>query len=70
MQYALVALGLQRLITRAFALAVCFNIGANILFIPQYGIQAAAIATIFSEIVLFPALHVPGARQAAPAKRR
>lgn len=53
MQYVLVALGRQRLITRAFGLAVIFNIVANMIFIPQYGFQAAAIATIASEVVLF-----------------
>ena len=52
-QYALVSLGLQRLVTRAFAAAVAFNVAANVIFIPQYGFQAAAIATIVSEIVLF-----------------
>lgn len=52
-QYALVSLGLQRLVTRAFAAAVVFNVAANILFIPQYGFQAAAVATIVSEAVLF-----------------
>ena len=52
-QYALIALGLQRMITRAFAVAVIFNIAANIIFIPQYGFQAAALATIASELVLF-----------------
>ncbi len=52
-QYALIALGLQRLITRAFVFAVTFNIVANIIFIPQYGFQAAAIATIVSELALF-----------------
>jgi len=65
-QYALVALGLQRLITRAFLLAVAGNIAANLLFIPQYGFQAAALATIASELLLcLPFLfllrrHVPG----------
>ena len=52
-QYALVSLGLQRLVTRAFAAAVVFNVAANVIFIPQYGFQAAAIATIVSEVVLF-----------------
>ncbi len=52
-QYALVALGLQRMVTRAFAAAVVFNVAANIVFIPQYGFQAAAVATIVSEVVLF-----------------
>ncbi len=52
-QYALVSLGLQRMITRAFAAAVAFNVVANLLFIPTYGFQAAAIATIASELALF-----------------
>ena len=52
-QYVLIALGLQRMITRAFVAAVSFNIIANILLIPQFSFQAAAIATIISEIVLF-----------------
>ncbi len=51
-QYALIALGLQRMITRAFAVAVAFNVVANLLFIPRFGFQAAAIATIASEMVL------------------
>jgi O-antigen/teichoic acid export membrane protein len=52
-QYVLIAVGLQRMITRAFAVAVTFNIVVNILFIPQFNFQAAAIATILSELVLF-----------------
>ncbi len=52
-QYALVSLGLQRMVTRAFAAAVVFNVAANAIFIPQYGFQAAAVATIVSELVLF-----------------
>ena len=52
-QYALVSLGQQRLVTRAFAAAVVFNMAANFIFIPQYGFQAAALATIASELVLF-----------------
>ena len=58
-QYALVSLGLQRLVTRAFAAAVVFNVAANVIFIPRYGFQAAAVATIVSEIVLFvPFMHL------------
>ena len=52
-QYVLIAVGLQRMITRAFIVAVLFNIIVNIIFIPQYNFQAAALATIASEIVLF-----------------
>lgn len=52
-QYVLIAVGLQRMITRAFIVAVTFNIVVNIIFIPQFNFQAAALATIASEIVLF-----------------
>ncbi len=52
-QYALIAVEKQRAITRAYIVAVVFNIGANLIFIPQYGYQAAAVITILSEIVLF-----------------
>jgi O-antigen/teichoic acid export membrane protein len=52
-QYALVALDLQRRVTFAFAAACAFNIVANLIFIPQYSYQAAAITTILSEFVLF-----------------
>ncbi|TVR20250.1 MAG: hypothetical protein EA396_10900 [Anaerolineaceae bacterium] len=51
-QYALIAVDLQRMITRAFVVAVTFNIVTNLIFIPRYGYQAAAVTTILSEIVL------------------
>ncbi len=50
--YVLIALGLERMQPRAFALAVGFNIGANLLFIPRYGYVAAGVTTILSEMVL------------------
>ena len=49
--YLLVAAGQQRALTRCFAVAVLFNLGANLLFIPRYGFVAAAVITIFSELV-------------------
>jgi O-antigen/teichoic acid export membrane protein len=52
-QYTLIAVDLQRKITRAFVIAVTFNIVSNVLLIPQYGYKAAAVTTIFSEMVLF-----------------
>lgn len=52
-QYALVALDLQRRVTWAFAAACAFNIITNLIFIPQYGFAAAAVTTIFSELILF-----------------
>ncbi len=51
-QYVLIALDLQRRITWAFFIAVTFNIVANLIFIPEYGYRAAALATIASEAVL------------------
>ncbi len=52
-QYALIALDMQRRITWAFMAAVGFNIVTNLIFVPSYGYQAAAITTILSELVLF-----------------
>ncbi len=57
-QYVLIAVDMHRRITRAFVIAVAFNIIANLIFIPPYGYQAAAIITILSEAVLL----VPFAR--------
>ena len=57
-QYVLIALDLQRKIMRAFIVAVSFNIISNLLLIPEYGYQAAALTTIASEIILL----VPFAR--------
>jgi O-antigen/teichoic acid export membrane protein len=50
--YVLIALGLERLQPRAFAIAVGFNIGANLIFIPRFSFVAASVTTILSEIVL------------------
>jgi len=50
--YVLIALGLERMQPRAFALAVGFNIGANWLLIPRYTYVAAGVITILSEVVL------------------
>jgi O-antigen/teichoic acid export membrane protein len=51
-QYVLIAAGLQRVITPAFALTLAFNLGANLLLTPRYGFVAAAIITVASEVVL------------------
>jgi O-antigen/teichoic acid export membrane protein len=51
-QYVLIALDLQRRITRAFVIAVSFNILTNLIFIPAYGYRAAALTTIASEGLL------------------
>ncbi|HLU10998.1 MAG TPA: polysaccharide biosynthesis C-terminal domain-containing protein, partial [Oceanobacillus sp.] len=51
-QYVLIALDLQRHITRAFFVGVGFNIISNLVLIPQYGYRAAALTTIASEAAL------------------
>jgi O-antigen/teichoic acid export membrane protein len=50
--YVLIALGQQRMLTRAFVVGLGFNLAANIVLLPRYGYPAAAIVTIFSELVL------------------
>lgn len=49
--YALIAVNQQRTITRAFAITLGFNLLANVIFIPLFSYQAAAVITIGSEIV-------------------
>jgi O-antigen/teichoic acid export membrane protein len=49
--YALIAVNQQRTITRAFVITLVFNIVANAILIPQFSYIAAAVVTIFSEIV-------------------
>ena len=51
-QYALIAVDKQRRVTIAFLIATSFNIIVNLIFIPQYGFQAAALSTIASEAAL------------------
>lgn len=50
--YVLIALGLERMQPRAFAIAVGFNVVANLLLIPRYSYVAAAVITVLSEVVL------------------
>jgi O-antigen/teichoic acid export membrane protein len=49
--YVLIALGQQRKLTNAFLIGLSFNVIANLIFIPLYSYQAAAVITILSEIV-------------------
>ena len=51
-QYALIAVDKQRRVTIAFLIATSFNIIVNLLFVPRYGFQAAALSTIASEAAL------------------
>jgi O-antigen/teichoic acid export membrane protein len=52
-QYVLIAVDRQGQITRAFALTAVFNLAANLLLVPRFGIAAAALTTVASEIVLY-----------------
>jgi O-antigen/teichoic acid export membrane protein len=45
----LIAINQQRALTTAFIIGVLFNTITNLIFIPLYGYQAAAITTILSE---------------------
>ena len=51
-QYLLIALDRQQQLTWAFVVGVVFNICTNLIFIPLYGFRAAAVTTIFSELIL------------------
>jgi O-antigen/teichoic acid export membrane protein len=52
-QYVLIALDRPRTITFAFGLAAVFNFCTNLLLVPHWGINAAAITTVLSEVVLY-----------------
>lgn len=52
LQYVLIAINQQWVITRAFLIGAVFNLTANLLFIPWFGLYAASIITILSEVVL------------------
>ncbi len=56
--YALIAAGQQRALTRAFVTGLAFNVITNALFIPAFSFVAAAVTTIFSEIVEGAAFYV------------
>jgi O-antigen/teichoic acid export membrane protein len=62
LQYVLIALNKQRSITRAFVYGAIFNLIANLVAIPWFGIYAASSITILSEIVLI-AVFLPLLRQ-------
>ncbi len=54
-QYALISVGQQRFLTRAFVIGVTFNVVANMIMIPRFGFAGAAVVTILSEwSLLFP----------------
>ena len=64
--YVLIALGQQRMLTRAFAVGLGFNLAANIALLPRYGYPAAAITSILSEMVLLSIFYLFLRRALAP----
>ncbi|HEU4321662.1 MAG TPA: oligosaccharide flippase family protein [Roseiflexaceae bacterium] len=62
LQYVLIAVNRQGVITRAFAAGAAFNLAANLLAVPRYGLYAAAAITILSELVLL-GLFLPALRE-------
>ncbi|NPV67233.1 MAG: oligosaccharide flippase family protein [Anaerolineae bacterium] len=69
-QYVLIALDRQRLLTRAFIMAVAVNITANLILLPLYSYRAAAVIHIISEgllLALFLGMLRPALREHIPA---
>jgi O-antigen/teichoic acid export membrane protein len=64
--YVLIAVGQQRFLTGAFVIGVVFNIVANLLAIPRYGVAGAAFVTILSEFALFFPFYYAVRRHLAP----
>ena len=65
-QYVLIALDQQRFLTKAFVIGVAFNLIANLIFIPLYSYQAAAVIAILSEIALLIPFYYCVRRNLAP----
>jgi len=55
--YVLIALGRQRMLTRAFIVGFGFNLVANAIFLPRYDYPATAVIAILSELVLLAAFY-------------
>jgi O-antigen/teichoic acid export membrane protein len=55
--YLLIALGRQRLLTRAFLVGLAFNLVANLILLPRFDYPATAIISILSELVLLVAFY-------------
>jgi O-antigen/teichoic acid export membrane protein len=66
--YALIAVDQQRALTRAFLVGLAFNVAANLILIPRFSYLAAAVVTIFSEIVEGAAFYVYVRRHIGPVR--
>ena len=64
--YVLIAVDQQRFLTRAFLVGLAVNLVGNLAFVPLYDYRAAAIVTIFSELVLLIAFYIGIRRHLAP----
>ena len=51
-QYVIIAVGKQRFLTVAFIIGATFNVAANLIAIPFFGLLGAAVVTVLSELVL------------------
>jgi O-antigen/teichoic acid export membrane protein len=60
-QYVLIAAGKQRMLTGAFAVAVVFNLTANLILIPRFSYVGAAWVTVASELVLLVPFRIAAA---------
>lgn len=63
LQYVLIAINRQRAITTAFVAGAVCNLALNLVCIPWFGIYAASVITIVSEVVLL-AVFLPLLRRA------
>ena len=52
LQYVLIAVGRERVVTVGFFVAAGFNLGANLLLVPRYGYVASSVITVASEAAL------------------
>jgi O-antigen/teichoic acid export membrane protein len=66
--YVLIALDMQKPMRWAFLAGVGFNVVANLIFIPLYSYRAAAVITIFSEVVLLAGFYALLRRALGPVR--
>ena len=57
-QYALIAVGQQRFLTRAFVIGVAFTAAANLIFVPKYGYLAAAAILVAGRALALHPVHM------------
>ena len=50
----------QSVVSRVFVYCIAFNMGANLIFIPIYGMMGAAVATVITDCMIFSFLAFRG----------